>query len=133
MENQENYKIEYLQMIQTCIERMSTLSSIFKGFAATLVVGLSVIINSNELQHKVILSLPLLLFIFMDIYYLYLEKSYRELYEDIREGRKNIDFDLKLSKRSNKLLMLFNCIKSYSIWLYYVPLIIIIIFVIIKE
>lgn len=51
--NFKNDKIEYLQMIQSCIDRMSTLSSIFKGFAATLVVGLSVIIELNEFAFKV--------------------------------------------------------------------------------
>lgn len=36
-------KIEYLQMIQEPICRMSTISAIFKGFAATIVGGISAI------------------------------------------------------------------------------------------
>jgi len=34
-------KIEYLQMIQEPISRMSTISAIFKGFAATIVAGIA--------------------------------------------------------------------------------------------
>ena len=34
-------KTEYLQMIQEPISRMSTVSAIFKGFAATIVSGIA--------------------------------------------------------------------------------------------
>ena len=34
-------KVEYLQMIQEPICRMSTISAIFKGFAATVVAGIA--------------------------------------------------------------------------------------------
>ena len=37
----EDGKIEYLQMIQEPICRMSTISAIFKGFAATIVAGIA--------------------------------------------------------------------------------------------
>ena len=36
-------KKEYLQMLQEPICRMSTISAIFKGFAATIVAGISAI------------------------------------------------------------------------------------------
>ena len=37
----EEGKLEYLQMIQEPICRMSTISAIFKGFAATIVAGIA--------------------------------------------------------------------------------------------
>ena len=40
-------KKEYLQMIQEPICRMSTISAIFKGFAATIVAGISLISYST--------------------------------------------------------------------------------------
>ena len=36
----QDYKIYYLQMIQSAIDRMSTSSAIFKGFAAMIVRNL---------------------------------------------------------------------------------------------
>lgn len=39
----EEGKKEYLQMLQEPICRMSTISAIFKGFAATIVAGISVV------------------------------------------------------------------------------------------
>ena len=40
-------KKEYLQMLQEPICRMSTISAIFKGFAATIVAGISAISYSS--------------------------------------------------------------------------------------
>lgn len=43
----EEGKKEYLQMLQEPICRMSTISAIFKGFAATIVAGISAISYST--------------------------------------------------------------------------------------
>lgn len=39
----EDKLVEYLQLIQEPVCRMSTVSAIFKGFAATIVAGISTI------------------------------------------------------------------------------------------
>ena len=49
-------KIEYLQMIQEAICRMSTTSAIFKGFAATIVAGISAISYSTASAWILIVS-----------------------------------------------------------------------------
>lgn len=43
MKSNKEGKTEYLQMIQEPICRMSTTAAIFKGFAATIVAGISAI------------------------------------------------------------------------------------------
>ena len=56
-------KKEYLQMLQEPICRMSTISAIFKGFAATIVAGISAISYSSTNVWVLALSfLPVLAF-----------------------------------------------------------------------
>ena len=62
-------KKAYLQMIQEPICRMSTISAIFKGFAASIVAGISVISYSTTNMWVLGLSfLPVLAFAVLDVY-----------------------------------------------------------------
>lgn len=114
-------KVEYLQMIQEPICRMSTISAIFKGFAATVVAGTAAL-PYNEVNTWILgLSFaPVILFAFLDIYYLRLEKQYRFLYEQVRSDIHEIDFSMELTK-DNKAAKsrICDCVKSPSIWLFY--------------
>ena len=60
-------KLGYLQLIQEPICRMSTISAIFKGFAAAIVGGIAMVLGLS--------FLPVFAFAMLDIYYLKLEKS----------------------------------------------------------
>ena len=67
-------KVLYLQMIQEPIGRMSTASAIFKGFAATIVAGIAALSYCEVNTFILGLSfVPVILFAFLDIYYLKLE------------------------------------------------------------
>lgn len=69
-------KKEYLQMLQEPICRMSTISAIFKGFAATIVAGISAISYSSTNVWVLALSfLPVLSFAVLDVYYLKLRRD----------------------------------------------------------
>ena len=114
-------KIEYLQMSQEPISRMSTVSAIIKGFAATIVAGISTLtyceINSTILALS---FLPVLLFALLDIYYLKLEKKYRFLYNKVRTDEHPVDFSMELTKDNKSAeSRIVDCIKSPSIWLFY--------------
>lgn len=124
-------KIEYLQMIQEPICRMSTISAIFKGFAATIVSGVSALSYSEISIWVLGLSfIPVILFAFMDVYYLILEKKYRYLYEQVRTDQHELDFSMKLADDNKKAgARVFDCIKSPSIWLFYPAMFIILIVV----
>lgn len=114
-------KISYLQMIQEPICRMSTISAIFKGFAATIVAGVATLAYREVNTGVLGLSfLPVLLFLFLDIYYLKLERKYRFLYEQVRINKHIVDFSMKLTNdnRAAKSRII-DCIGSPSIWLFY--------------
>lgn len=123
-------KVVHLQMIQGVIDRMSTSAAIYKGFAATIVTGI-VAISFTEVSAWILLIafLPVICFLVMDTYYLKLEKQYRILYEKIRNEKIVPDFSLD-SRCSNTELYDANatwlkCLQSPSIWMFYVPIIII--------
>jgi len=117
----EDGKIEYLQMIQEPICRMSTISAIFKGFAATIVAGIAALTYCEVNVWVLGLSfLPVVVFSFLDIYYLKIEKKYRFLYEQVRTGAHEVDFSMQLTKNNAAAKSrIWDCIKSPSIWLFY--------------
>lgn len=117
-------KCQYLQMLQEPICRMSTISAIFKGFAATIVAGISII--SYETTNIWILALsflPVLAFTIMDIYYLKLERKFRFLFEQVRNDQHPIDFSMKLTNDPLEIISAkartWDCLKSPSIYLFY--------------
>lgn len=117
-------KKEYLQMLQEPICRMSTISAIFKGFAATIVAGISVISYASTNPWILGLSfLPVLAFAILDIYYLKLERKFRFLFEQVRLDKHEIDFSMKLTNDPLEIISArartWDCIKSPSIYLFY--------------
>lgn len=121
-------KTEYLQMIQEPISRMSTISAIFKGFAATIVAGITAI-SYCEI-HILILGLsflPVVAFAILDVYYLMLERKFRFLFDEVRLDRHEIDFSMSLTKNSSEIILakarVRDCIKSPSIFIFYLPMI----------
>lgn len=117
-------KAGYLQMIQEPISRMSTISAIFKGFAATIVAGISVISFSTVNLWVLGLSfIPVIAFAILDVYYLKLERKLRFLYEQVRTGQHEIDFSIELTKDPAEMksakARTWDCLKSPSIYLFY--------------
>ena len=117
-------KTEYLQMLQEPICRMSTISAIFKGFAATIVAGISAISHSTTNIWVLGLSfLPVFAFAILDIYYLKLERKFRFLFDQVRLDKHDIDFSMKLTSDPLEIISArartWDCIKSPSIYLFY--------------
>ena len=117
-------KRAYLQMLQEPICRMSTISAIFKGFAATIVAGISAISYASTNIWVLGLSfLPVLAFAVLDVYYLKLERKFRFLFEQVRMDKHEIDFSMKLTndplENNSAKARTWDCIKSPSIYLFY--------------
>lgn len=129
-----NDKLVYLQLIQEPICRMSTISAIFKGFAAAIVGGIAMISYSDISLVVLGLSfLPVFAFLILDIYYLKLERKFRYLYNEVKDNKHPIDYslELKLDKATLKKANATNwkCIKSPSIYLFYPIMIVVIVIV----
>lgn len=128
----ESKKIEYLQMLQEPICRMSTVSAIFKGFVTTIVVGVFAISYSTINVWILGLSFfPVLAFAGLDIYYLMLERKFRFLFEQVRLGKHPIDFSINLTSDPLEIISakarISDCIKSPCIYLFY-PIMLLVLF-----
>lgn len=89
-------KIKFLEIIQNLVTRMATNSFMLKGWAVTLVAG-TFALSSQESNNLFFLIsyVPIIVFWFLDSYYLQLERKYRKLYNSILEKSNNeIDFKI---------------------------------------
>ena len=108
-------RIKYLEMIQEVIKRMATNSFALKGWAVTLIAGIFAL-SSKEANAIFFLDtyVPVILFWFLDSYYLQLERKYRVLYKKVVATDCSIvDFDLtpplgNAEDRTTFLLCLFS-------------------------
>lgn len=124
-------KIQYLQMIQEIIARMSNISLIIKGFFITIAVAVSsIVIEQTNFNFIVILLflIPLLSLVFIDCYYLSLERKYRHFYKEVSSQETISDFSLELPKddsiKTMKEAKIINCLKSKCVWLFYLPILV---------
>lgn len=80
----KNSKIKHLELVQSVITRMNTNSFQIKSMAITIVSALIAIYASEKNPDFILISIfPLLLFWFLDSYYLMQERRFRGLYNDI--------------------------------------------------
>jgi len=92
MENKERlekYLLKEIDIIQDIIKRMAFNSFLIKGWAITLVVG-TLLLKGPKYQ-VYIAFIPLLVFWFLDAYFLWQERMYRKLYDWVIHNRLNTD------------------------------------------
>ncbi len=119
-------KIKHLEFIQGVINRMANNSFMLKGWAVTLIAGIFVLAGKDtDKMYFLVAYIPVIVFWFLDSYYLLQERLYRSLYEKVRNtDEKDIDFSLKATVTefdSNKNCFC-SCIFSKTEVGFYVPL-----------
>jgi hypothetical protein len=94
-----SYELEVLSTIQNITKRMATNSLIIKGWTV-VVVGIILLLSSTEYQ-ALIAVFALLVFWYLDAYFLQQKKMYRALYKEIVENKLNIGddfFDIRTAR-----------------------------------
>lgn len=115
-------KVEYLQMIQSVIDRMSMVSAIYKGFASTVLAGVATIaFHEVEWYVLAILFLPMAAFMALDVRHLCMERSYRELFDEVRADQRQVNFSLDPCCTFDRCSIC-KAFHSWSIWMFYGPL-----------
>ena len=119
-------KLKHLEMIQAVITRMGNNSFALKGWAVTLVAGLFALAsNDTSKWYYLVTYIPILVFWYLDSFYLMQERLYRNLYEKIRKlPADDIDFSMNAATpefQSNKTTIS-NCFVSKTILGFYLPL-----------
>ena len=88
-ESLKEYMLKEIELIQDTIKRMAFNSFMIKGWAITLVVVALLLKGTN--YQVWIAFIPLLVFWFLDAYFLWQERLYRKLYEWVVNNRLNTD------------------------------------------
>jgi hypothetical protein len=121
----------HLTMIQGVIQRMSSNSSACKAWCVTLVSAILVIVaDKDKPDYAWIAVIPSLLFGALDVYYLALEKGFRNSYNTfIRKLHKSslVEEDLySINPSGNMRTHQIEAMKSFSVWGFYVSLLVLI-------
>ena len=128
-------RIAYLQMIEGIIDRMSNKSGNIKGFAVSIVAGVTAISFKETSPYVLVLSfLTVFIFLWLDLYYLGMERKYKLLYKQVCQG-KEVDFILSLDLKESEIIKAkatkYQCLTSKSIYYFYIPLLIVMIVILV--
>jgi hypothetical protein len=120
LERRDKYLFEEVKVVQGIINRMADNSFKIKTWTVTLVVA-TLLIKGKELN-DCIAFLPILAFWFLDGYYLYQERLFREQYKWITSYRLENDdklFFINPIKFKNNIDSIFSIMFSISILPFY--------------
>ncbi len=116
----EKFFVEELKIIQDIIKRMAFNSFMIKGWAITLVV-VTLLLKGSKYQ-ILIAFIPLLVFWFLDAYFLWQERMYRELYKWVIQNRLKTDeylFDMNAYRFKDKVQSRLRIMFSITVgWFY---------------
>ena len=92
-------KVKHLEFLQAAISRMSTCSFAFKGWALTVAAGISTFgtIEARPALLGIVL-ISTCLFWGLDGYYLWLERGFITLYEQVARASSETDFSMRIDK-----------------------------------
>lgn len=93
-------KLKHLEFVQAAIGRMATNSFLFKGWAITIAAALSGFAAAERKAGLLVIALvSTALFWALDAYYLWLERCFIAVYQDVSGRDCNaIDFSMKIDK-----------------------------------
>ena len=119
----------HLTMMQGVINRMAENSRSCKVWCVTLVAAVLVLVTrTGEPQHALIALVPTLLFLFLDAYYLALERAFigsQNTFVKKLHQSKLVSSDVyRVAPTGMGLLLMGRCVGSVSIWLFY-PLVVV--------
>jgi len=117
----KEYLLKEVEIIQDIIKRMAFNSFMIKGWTITLVV-ITLLLKGAEKYQVWIAFIPLLVFWFLDAYFLWQERMYRKLYDWVINNRLKTEehlFDMNAYRFKNKVQSKFKIMFSITLgWFY---------------
>ena len=102
-------KSKHIDIVQSTISRMAQNSFAIKGWTITILVGLFVFLQNDKFRNNIFIYLiPIIFFWLLDSYYLWQERLFRKLYNDIIVNVTE-EYDLSMYVTQYK-----NTVKFYS-------------------
>ena len=129
-DNLKEYMLKEIDIIQDIIKRMAFNSFMIKGWAITLVV-VSLLLKGTEKYQVWIAFIPLVVFWFLNAYFLRQERMYIILYDWVINNRLNTEehlFDMKTRRFKNEVQSIPRIMFSMTLGWFYGPMAILVIF-----
>lgn len=126
MKNYEEPEMKYLEFIHGVITRMASNSFAMKGWMIAIISALLALYADSKPKNEcylLVAAIATLLFWIIDAYYLYIERKYRKLYNDIIYDEKVTLFDMSTKKYENFFNFLKAMFGSVSTIVMYLPII----------
>ena len=127
----DNNKLKHLDYIHNTINKMSTNSFLIKGWAITIVSALF-IFSDNKMNERIlaIAVLSMIVFWYLNGYFLHQERKFRALYDKVRIlSESQIDFSMSTKEFKKNRYSLISGIFGKTIWPLYLSIIIMIIII----
>jgi hypothetical protein len=120
-------KLKHLEFIQAVISRMATNSFLFKGWAITIAAGLAA--SAAVERRRALLAITIVstvMFWALDGYYLWLERCFRRLYQEVaRKDDSEIDFAMEIGRAQPVRSWLITCLGRPHLWFFYGSIIVV--------
>ncbi len=100
----KDHVVKHLEMIQGIVNRLGSNSFQLKGWSMTLIVAAVVLIARFDLQSPyiiLVLVLPIVGFWILDGYFLWQERLFRKVYDEVRQ-QDETDFKMDVGKHMDK-------------------------------
>ncbi|CAM3487550.1 hypothetical protein HMPREF9378_0017 [Streptococcus sanguinis SK1 = NCTC 7863] len=119
-------KLKHIDIIQSTISRMAQNSFTIKGWTITILVGLFVFLQKDNFRNNMIIYLvPIIFFWILDSYYLWQERLFRKLYNDVIVNvTEESDLSMNIIQYKNTVKF-FSSLFSVSEIMVYLPLLLI--------
>ena len=126
----DDHKVSHLEMIQGVINRMAGNSFALKGWAVTLVAGIFALSSKDsDRTYFIVAYIPIIVFWFLDSYYLLQERLFRSLYEDATNANSTVtNFSMNIAPYKKnwhccgEKNSFTNCLMSKTEAGFYIPL-----------
>jgi hypothetical protein len=114
-------------MIQSIITRLAGNSFLFKGWSATLIAAVTAYIAKDKVPQVAWFVLgPAIAFLFIDAYYLMLEKAFRNHFAKVAAAHLKPEMDAVIPAFDMKIelhpSLYYKALLSPAIWLFYLPI-----------
>lgn len=113
----------YLQFLQNNISRMNTNSSQVKGWCIAIVAALlAIYADKNNPLFIWFCFFPIIMFCFLDAFYLQQEHKFRRIYDDYVDGKENKPqvYKMPVKLYEKGILGFLRALKSWSVCPFYI-------------
>ncbi|HEX8071572.1 MAG TPA: hypothetical protein VF546_16580 [Pyrinomonadaceae bacterium] len=114
-------KLKHLDLIQGVITRMAGNSFYLKGWCVTVVAAiLGLASKDTNKKFLAVIYYPIIMFWIIDGYYLFQEKLYRRLFDDVRKtDEASIDFSMDTRPYKGKKTNWLSTMFSHTLLIFY--------------